>query len=915
VDLQTGPPGCAPSRWLLLTALVAAALAPPPARAAPADSTATALAPATAPPAAVAKPAAVKAPSAFLGFNVGADRVLADYKQIAAYFRHLAAASPRVDVEVLGKTTLGEDMLMAVISSEANLRDKDRFKTIARRLADPRGLDPAEQERLVREGKVIVVVTCNIHSTEIASSQMAMEWAHALATADDPETRRRLDSVILLLVPSLNPDGQTLETSWYRKYRGTRWEGGRMPWLYHHYVGHDNNRDWFMLTQKETRNLTRALYHEWLPQLFVDEHQMGGTGPRIFIPPYADPIDPDVHPLIWREINLIGSTMAYRLEQAGKPGAIFGYSYDGYWLGGTRNTGWWKNITGLLIEVASARLATPVLVEPTELEGRSKGLLDYQPQANYPNPWRGGWWRMRDIMDYERVISDALLEVATNHRGDLLRGLAVRARAALADARPGEAYRIPAAQRNYPTARRLAALMADHAVEVLAAPDGDLWIPLHQPYGRFVREMLEPQRYPEVRQGEGREILRPYDVATWTLPLMMGVTVEKTVLPEARPAGLTRLAAPILGKGDLPLPSGAAIPDGALAIEPNGPEVARVLTAALRGGGQVRQLRATASAGGRSWPPGTVLLDAAAAKQARAALTATGVRALPAPPAPADAVKLRLPRVGLYKPWTASMDEGWTRWVLEQYGFAPVALDNKSAQAGNLRARFDAIILPSMDKEMISTGRAKRDEGAMKYFTDLPPEYTGGLDAKGGEAEGGGDSGGGGGDSGGGRGKPGTRALKAFVEAGGTLIAFGVACDYVTDAFNIPVRNLLGKVTRAEFSVPGSLLRALVPGDHPVTWGLPREVALFVDEGIAFETALPGPELQRRVLAHYPEAKRDVLLSGWSHGEDRLVRRAAAVATTFGKGKIVLLGFRPQNRGQTHATFPFLFNALWWSVN
>jgi hypothetical protein len=323
----------------------------------------------------------------------------------------------------------------------------------------------------------------------------------------------------------------------------------------------------------------------------------------------------------------------------------------------------------------------------------------------------------------------------------------------------------------------------------------------------------------------------------------------------------------------------------------------------------------TAPSGGR-WAPGTVWLDAGAAKQARAAIASAGLRALSAPSAPQGAAKLRLPRVGLYKPWTASLDEGWTRWVLEQYGFAPRPLDNKTIRAGNLRAHWDTIILPSMDKELIATGRAKREDGEMKYVSDLPPEYGGGLDAKGDSGEGGGGGGGegGGGESGGGRSKLGAKALKAFVEAGGTLLAFGAACDYVIGEFNIPVRNTLAKAKREEFSVPGSLLRALVPGDHPVTWGLPREVALFQDSGLAFETTLPGPELTRRVLASYPDSRRDVLLSGWIQGEEKLIRRAAAVATSFGKGKIVLLGFRPQNRGQTHATFPFVFNTLWWSV-
>ncbi|HEY0788420.1 MAG TPA: M14 family zinc carboxypeptidase, partial [Thermoanaerobaculia bacterium] len=234
----------------------------------------------------------IASPSSFLGFEVGADRALADYAQISSYFRMLDDASDRVQVVSLGKTTLGKDMLMAVISSEANIRNLPRIREIARRLADPRGLDDAAIEQLVAEGRAVVLVTCNIHASEIASSQMAMEWAHALATAEDAETKRRLDQVVLLVLPSLNPDGETMETEWYRKHLGTRFEGSRMPWLYHHYVGHDNNRDWFMLTQKETRALTRAVYHEWFPQVFVDEHQMGANGPRMFIPPFSDPVDP-----------------------------------------------------------------------------------------------------------------------------------------------------------------------------------------------------------------------------------------------------------------------------------------------------------------------------------------------------------------------------------------------------------------------------------------------------------------------------------------------------------------------------------------------------------------------------------------------------------------------------------------------
>ncbi len=745
--------------------------------------------------------AQIPSPSEFLKMKVGADRTLADYKQIRGYFDALAKASPRVDLEVLGKTTLGEEMFMAVISSEENIRNQGRIKAEAKRLADPRGLSEAEAERIVREGKAVVLVTCNIHASEIASSQMAMEWAHALATSNDPEIRRRLDNVVLLLVPSLNPDGQSMIVDYYRKYVGTPYEGGRLPWLYHPYVGHDNNRDWYMLTQLETRALNRAVYHEWSPQVFVDEHQMGTEGPRMFIPPFADPVDPDVHPLIWREANMIGANMAFRLEQQNKSGLIYGYSFDAYWLGGTRNTGWWKNVTGMLLEIASARIASPIYVDPAELRGGSKGLVEYKATINHPNPWKGGWWRLRDIMDYERIASDALLEQVSERRADFLRNLLTRARSALALA-PTEAYRIPKEQRDWPTAQHMAWLMAEHNVEVRQAANGDYWIPLAQPYSKFIIEMMEPQRYPEVRLQPGRDILRPYDVATWTLPLQMGVKVER-----------------------------AAMPSGTTKVSEIKPETKEVIARGMK---------------------------------------------LP-----------RKPRVATYKPWQASMDEGWTRWLLDTYGIGAKGLSPQEVQKGI--TGFDAIILPDIPKDMLALG--KRAEGGMRYEEEMPPEYRGALE------------------------KSGADALRKFVDGGGTLIAFGAACDYVISEFNVPVRNALAGVKSEDYSNPGSLVRLLVRTDHPVTQGMPAETAAFLDQPIAFETTSPAPNMQRWVLATYPESEEDVLLSGWIEGAGRLTRKAAAVAMTYGKGKIVLLGFRPQHRGQTHATFPFVFNALWWSVS
>jgi hypothetical protein len=809
-------------------------------------------------------------PSQFLGFEVGADRQLADYRQMTAYFQALEKASPRLRMVSLGKTTLGEDMRMLLISSPQNLANLEQIKADARRLADPRGLSDSDAEALVRRARSVVLVTCNIHSTEIASTQMAMEWAHALATSEDAATRRRLDEVVLLLVPSLNPDGQILETEWYRKYVGTPFEGGRMPRLYHHYVGHDNNRDWYMLTQKETRALSRAIYKEYFPQVFVDVHQMGASGPRMFLPPFADPMDPDVHPLIWREANLIGTNMAFRLEQAGKSGLISGYSFDAYWLGGTRNTGWWKNITGLLLEIASARMASPVYVDASELSGGSKGLVEYKPQSNFPNPWKGGAWRMRDIMDYERIALDALHEIVAERREDFLRNLVTRARAAVAAYGPKDAYRIPIPQRDTPTARRMASLLAEHGVEIRAAENGDLWVPLAQPYSRFVVEMLEPQRYPEVRLQADADILQPYDVATWTLPLMMGVQVERGQLPDG-----TRLAAEALVT-----PSEALTVTSPLVSLSPSVQNARAINAALKAGIPVSAAN-----------DGAVLVDAKRFATLWPDLDTLGLRIGQAAALPQGARSLARPRVAIYKPWAASMDEGWTRWLLEQYGFEPRNLDNAAIRAGDLARSFDAIILPDVAKEVIATGRPRRAERGSPYFAELPPEYRGGLE------------------------KEGAGALKQFVEQGGTLIAFAGSTSYVIDELALPVRNAIAGARAEEFSCPGSLVRVEVRSGHPVTAGVPAQTAVFLDDAYAFQTQIPAPETGRAVLASFPEAPQDILLSGWLRGPEKLSRRAAAVAFTRGQGKVVLFAFRPQHRAQTHATFPMLFNALWWAAD
>jgi len=824
----------------------------------------------------------IPTPSQFLGFEVGADRKLADYRQIVSYFKELAAKSPRIQIENMGPTTEGNEFILAAISTEENIKNIAKYKEIARKLADPRGLSPQQLDQLAHDGKAMLLVTCNIHSSEIGSSQMAMEWAHALVTAQDAETLHRLNNVILLLVPSLNPDGQIMETEWYRKNLGTKYEGGRMPWLYHHYVGHDDNRDWYMLTQKETKAMTRAAYKEWYPQIWLDEHQMGSNGPRLFVPPYTDPIADEVSPLLWRGINVIGTTMAWRLEQQHKAGVVYGDIYDQYFPGAAEGTPQFKNIFGLLTEAASVRLATPITISDTELASGAKGLIDYRRTANFPNPWMGGVWRLRDIMDYERIASDAILETAAYHKEDFMRGTAEMAMEQVKAGKPDEFWRIPRAQRDPVTAAKLAYLMQENGADVLVTQK-EFLIPTAQPYGKFIGSMLGTQRYPKVRVQQGGTILRPYDITAWSLPLMMGVDISKSMVPAAERAG----ARPIT---DADWPQGRVEGSGSVyAVTRETNAATHLLNAALKAGANVSVAQQAFQAGGASYPVGTLVIEDASGMGDLAAKYHVTVHALSAKPSVATVAQHAV-RVGLYKPWAASMDEGWTRWLLEQYDFNYKNIDNKMMKDGKLRESFDAIILPDVGKDVIIDGRFRPQDGPPSgYFEELPPEYSGGI------------------------GKEGVKALKDFVDAGGTLITFAGSGDLVIDEFNLPVRNLLGRVRGDDFSSPGSLLRMHLNAPSPLAYGMPEEFAGFVSEAIAYQTQISTPDIERTVVASYPDESEDVLLSGWITGADHLERHAALVTFTRGKGKVAMFGFRVQNRAQTEGTFKMMFNAIEWA--
>jgi hypothetical protein len=824
--------------------------------------------------------AEVPSPEELFGRAPGEDRYLVPWEQVEAYMHAAAEGSERVSIESAGRSTQGRDIPVVIVTSEANQQRLDRYREIARRLANPDRLSAAERERLIREGRLIVLITCTIHSTEVGSTQMAPGLVHELATSNDPEVRRWLDEAIVLLMPSINPDGQVLVVDWYNQWLGTRYEGGPMPWLYHEYVGHDTNRDFYMLTQAETRAVNHVLYHRWFPQVFLDEHQMGSTGPRMFVPPQTDPLAPEVHSLIFRQADLLGTHMALRMEEAGKRGVGSNMIFDSYWPGGTRNTAWWKNVTGLLMEVASARLASPILIDPGELRGGSKGFPKYQRRANFPSPWQGGWWRLSDIVGYMKVATRALIEAGASRREGILRNFV---RMGLDAASNDEAtWVIPVAQHDPVAAVQLVELLLEHGVRVERAlgpvnagsaryAAGSYLVSSAQPYGAFAATMLRPHRYPEVLVTPDGPIVSPYDATTWSLPLLMGARVAEHASVETgtRPLGSVEWPkSPRTGSGT-----------GGWLISRSVATATALGNSLLSEGHDLYWL-----ANGDLWVPPDGL-NARAIRRAADELHCPVVP-IPRRPSSARALRVRPARVGLYAPWVASIDEGWTRWVLEQHGFEVTQLRNAAFASDSWGDEVDVLLLPSIDPDIIRNGEPPPER--RRYSRGpLPPDYQGGIGGAGGSS------------------------IAEWVRSGGTAVAMGRSADYLIKLLELPVVNVLHNLDPGELSCPGSLLRVDLDDDHPLAAGANPTEAIYWRSSAVFRTHVPDPRFDRRVVARYPDDRRDILISGYLSGAKHLERRAALVELKVGDGRVVLFGFRPQHRGQTVRTFRLLFNALW----
>ncbi len=850
--------------------------------------------------AALAAPAAsqgVPTPVSVLGFEPGADFHLATYEQSIDYFKRLDAASDRLRLARVGTTSEGRDWYVAIISSAKNLANLDRIEEISERLAHPADLTDDEAHTLAREGRAVVDISGGLHATEVAGAQHTIQLAYDLVTGADTDSSVRaiLDNVVLVLWPSLNPDGQTIVADWYASNVGGPYETAPLPRLYQEYVGHDNNRDAYMLNMKESRVVERV-WRSWEPQIIHVHHQSSPFPTRIWLPPFAEPIAPDVPPLMSRTVNTIGMAIAQMLEARGMPGAThMGTGFDAWYPGYVDYMPMLQNEAAFWTETAGYRYATPHFYT---IDDFPRDKRDERPESLYPSPWKGGWWRMKDAVDYMRVASLAVLDYAARYRETLLYDRYQSGERVMEHAREEGPYAffVPQDQRD-PVApvellRRLAfngvridQLDSEVTHEGVTYPAGTWVIPLDQEFGELARQVLEVQHYPDLRDYPEGPPEQPYDAAGWTLPYQMDLRVVKATQPleddvrrAMRPVRGTAIpwdsdvadatpfdVVPGVGFDSNPVAAGIVPPPGrvtgsgsALLLDPAQNNSFKALNEAWDAGARVRFEHGRYAVTGLSGDVERRLVHDLALQTRRGS---------------GGGEVLARPRVGLYRPWTASMDEGWTRWLLERYAFSFTSVRDGDLQAGDLVGRYDVLVLPSARPSSLVDGLRKGS---------VPPRYAGGM------------------------GEQGVRALESFVRAGGTLVCMNQASDFCVDHLHLPVKDVVRGLARDEFFSDGSILGVRVDTAHPVMAGMPSEGKVFFDASPVFTTT---DGFQGRVMASYAQTGSP-LLSGYLLGEEHLQGYAAAVDARLGEGHVVLLGFRPQWRGQPFGTFKVLFNSV-----
>jgi hypothetical protein len=838
-------------------------------------------------------------PESFFGFNPGADKMLFKYEQMMDYLMLLDDQSSMIRIDEVGKSSFGKPMYVVCISSEANIARLDRLKEINRKLALNADLSAEERRRLVEEGRVFVYMTLSMHSTEVAPSQAAPLIAWELLTTTDRVTRNMLDEVVYMFVPSHNPDGMNMIVDHYNKTKDTPLDGSSMPGVYHKYVGHNINRDFVWLTQAENKVVSHLFTSDWFPQVMIEKHQMGSSGPRYFVSPPHDPIAENVDAAIWNWHRVFGSRALTDMTASGLQGVSVNYLFDDYWPGAT-TTSIWKGVIGMLSEAAGVNIASPIYVERNELRTRGKGLGSYDKSINMPEPWPGGWWRLSDIVEYEKANTMSYLRTSAIHRKEILefRNEYTKNEVAKGSKEPPYFYLMPLQQHDQSELVALVNLLGEHNINTYQLTEdvlienrlwkaGDIAIPLAQPYRSFIKEIMEVQIFPERFYTTGGEMIRPYDVTSWSLPLHKGVEAVEISKPVAGLNNkMTRIESPFA------IRTNSTEDFAYMLFTVNHNESFKAAFHALAEGLQVMRTTAPFSHNGEEFPTGSFVVKKGKGSDLLADSLTVSPVFLPEEVTLPETTELETPRIAIVESWFHAMDAGWLRFIFDDYAIPFTVLrpaDLKNAKLNN----YDVVILTDEGKSTLLNG--KRGSGSNLSLTRYPPDYAKGMEKKG------------------------LSNLLQFVTDGGTVLSWGGSTELFTgvltvgegetaEEFQLPVRNIAPDLNKQGLSVPGALLRLQLTSGNPLTPGLPENVGIFYRGNEVFRTSIPYFDMDRRVVGAFPE--RDILISGYADKNELLARQAGLVWVKKGKGQIVLYGFSPHFRGQMQGTYKLLLNGL-----
>lgn len=850
-------------------------------------------------------PAAVS-PVDFFGFEPGSDGNLFDYEQLIVYLNKLDKSSPRLEMREIGKSPMGKPMYILFISSPDNIRNLDELGQINKKLTFDVNLKTDQVDELVKNGKVFFLATLSMHSSEVGPTQSSPIIAYDLATTRDPQKLKWLDDVVYMMVPNHNPDGMDMIIEHYRKYKGTKYEDSDMPGVYHKYVGHDNNRDFIILSQSDTRAISEITSKSWFPQVMVEKHQMGGSSVRYFVPPNHDPIAENIDEGLWNWNGIFGSNMIKDLTREGCSGVAQRYAFDNYWPGSTE-TCLWKNVSAFLTEAASCSVATPVYVEPTELTASGKGLSEYKKSSNMPLPWPGGWWRLNDIVKLELVSTNSIISTCSANREEILK---FRNKLCKKEFEKGKTeapfyYILPVEQHDKSEWIDLARLLTEHGIKVnklqkrvivndkIYEP-GAFVIPLAQVFRPFIKEVMEAQEYPVRHYSAAGDLIKPYDIATWSLPLHKGVKCDEIkVRVEELEKNLADWTAEKEADPTVPGNVSALIFD----VNNNGSYKAAFMASVA--GLKVQQLTEDASIENILHKKGSFIISTDGGKNSKSLneIIRTG-HVLPVFVKDAKALKLvdfNVPRIAMVETWFHDMDAGWTRFVFDSYGIPFKVLHPEDFENAELDKNFDVLVFPNQNEDILMKGKNKSADGVYTP-SRYPPSFTKGMGEKGFE-----------------------KILK-FMDKGGKIISWGEStalftsplkigyAEDNTDEFSLPVQDISKSLAAKGLYCPGSLVTVKLIKDHPLTLGMEENVGVFYRGKPVFTTSKPYFDMDRRVIATFPD--KDILKSGYIEKEELLESKTAMVWIKKGKGQMVLFAFGPQFRSSTPVAYKLLFNAL-----